>query len=440
MAPTPTKAAELADVVGEHGLDDTAQAAIKAYVDSAISTGVQDRIEEAAQAGLADFYRKNGLAATERPNLSPADKAPRNPLYNKRAPGAALDGKFEDMGELLVTLAGERRGDRTAATRLGELRNAFSTTVPSEGGFLVPEEFRAEMLRVALESAVIRPRARVIPMAQPRISFPMIDSTSNASSVFGGIIGYWTEEGGALTASSATFGRVTLDAAKLTGYAEVPNELLADSAISVSAFIDQVFPEALAWYEDSAFISGSGVGQPLGFLNATAAVTVSKEASQAADTLLWANIVKMYSRMLPTSLGRAVWIMNNDVLPQLLQMTLPVKNVAGTENVGGSAVGLSYGDGTSSPVLTLLGRPVILTEKVPTLGDLGDVNFVDLGYYLIGDRQQMSAMTSEHFKFSTDTTAYRIIERLDGRPWLQNAITPKTGANSVTPFVKLEAR
>jgi HK97 family phage major capsid protein len=148
----------------------------------------------------------------------------------------------------------------------------------------------------------------------------------------------------------------------------------------------------------------------------------------------------MYSRMLPTSLGKAVWIMNQDVLPQLLQMTLPVKNVAGTENVGGSAVGIAYGQGTSSPSFTLLGRPVILTEKVPSLTNLGDVNFVDLSYYAIGDRQQVSAMTSEHFKFSTDTTAYRITQRVDGRPLILSALTPRQGSNTVSPFVKLQAR
>jgi HK97 family phage major capsid protein len=76
----------------------------------------------------------------------------------------------------------------------------------------------------------------------------------------------------------------------------------------------------------------------------------------------------MYSRMLPTSLGKAVWIMNQDVLPQLLQMTLPVKNVAGTENVGGSRSASPTAQGTGTPQFTLLGRPVVLTEKVSTLG------------------------------------------------------------------------
>ncbi len=63
----------------------------------------------------------------------------------------------------------------------------------------------------------------------------------------------------------------------------------------------------------------------------------------------------------------------------------------------------------------------MLTEKVPTIGGAGsgkDISFIDFGYYLIGDRQQMRAESSMHAKFTTDLTSYRVIERVDGRGWL----------------------
>src|SRR3546814_6777044 len=72
-----------------------------------------------------------------------------------------------------------------------------------------------------------------------------------------------------------------------------------------------------------------------------------------------------------------------------------------TVGTGGSAVWLT--DGTGAPTLTLLGRPVIMTEKAPgALGDVGDLSFVDLGMYLIGDRQMMTVDSSEHVKFTSD--------------------------------------
>jgi HK97 family phage major capsid protein len=224
---------------------------------------------------------------------------------------------------------------------------------------------------------------------------------------------------------------VVLDAKKLTAYTEAPNELISDSLVSFQALIDQIFPEALGFYEDDAFLNGSGVGEPLGVLNGTAAVSVTKETGQAADTIVWENVIKMYARMLPQSLGRAVWVASIDTFPELATMALSV-------GTGGGPVWLN--NGVEGPPMTILGRPVIFTEKVPVLGDAGDINLIDFGFYLIGDRQVMSAQSSEHYKFGNDMTAYRIIERVDGRPWLSSAITPKNGGATLSPFVKIAAR
>ena len=50
-------------------------------------------------------------------------------------------------------------------------------------------------------------------------------------------------------------------------------------------------------------------------------------------------------------------------------------------------------------------------------------------------------MVSEHYQFANDKTSFRIIERVDGRPWLQSAITPhNNSANTLSPFVQLASR
>jgi HK97 family phage major capsid protein len=412
----------------------------RTVLDKDISIATQ--VREETQRVLADWLRENGPEELIAPvNFSSElragsqdatrELAMKQGLYNPRAMGAAIDTEFQGSADYFRSIWHNTNRDAKLQARIARIRNAFSSTVPSEGGFLIPESLRSELLRVSLETAIVRPRARVIPMETLRVPFPAIDATSNVNSVYGGIIGYWTEEGAALQASQATFSRVVLDAKKLTAYTEVPNELISDSAMSFQAFIDNIFPEALAWYEDDAFINGSGVGEPLGFMNADASVVVSKESGQAADTIVWENIVKMFARMLPQSLNRAIWIVSPDTFPELATMALSV-------GTGGSAVWLN--NGVSGPPMTILGRPVIVSEKVPKLGDLGDINFVDLSFYLIGDRQVMSAMSSPHFKFQNDQTAYRIIERVDGRPWLQNSITPKNNGATMSPFVKLEAR
>jgi HK97 family phage major capsid protein len=410
---------------------------------------IQKQVAEGVQKVTQDFFRDhapeglaprvevpanfNGGGATRMPTAENR-AARRAGTYNPNAMGAKIDDLFNGAGEYFQAIwHGNTQRTAEVQNKIAKVKNAFSSNVPSEGGFLIPEVLRSELLTVALETAIVRPRARVIPMDSLRVPFPAVDSTTNATSVFGGIICYWTQEAGTLTDSSAKFSQIVLDAKKLTAYTEVPNELIADSVISFEAYINQIFPEALAFYEDYAFLQGTGVGEPLGLLTAknTAMVSTTKEALQPADTIVWENIVKMFARMLPNSLNRAVWLVSPDTFPELATMALSV-------GTGGSAVWLN--NGAAGPPMTILGRPVIVTEKASVLGDAGDIAFVDLGMYLVGDRQAMSATSSMHFKFQNDVTAYRIIERVDGRPWLQSAITPKNGGATLSPFVQLEAR
>ena len=413
---------------------------------------IKAEVREQIQLGFAEWMKNHGA---DDKNLPPVDLTPgpaatpriqgfqssaHRALYGKRAPGQAVEGIFADSADFFQATHHDnarvhRSSDLTAKRdKLMTVMNSFGSEVPADGGFLIPETLRSDLLQVALESAIIRPRAQVIPMETLRVPIPMIDSTSNVSSVFGGIVCYWTEEASALTESQSQFGRVNLDAKKLTGYAEIPNELLAD-APAFMAFFDQVFPKALAWYEDIGFMTGSAVGEPTGFINCPASVQVAAEASQPTTTIVWENIVKMYARMLPSSLPNAVWIASIDSFPQLATMALSV-------GTGGSAVwiGNVQTPGSAAPPVSILGRPVIFTEKANALGTTGDINFVDLSYYLIGDRQMMQSTSSPHYKFANDKTVFRVVERVDGQPWLSSAITPRNAGPSLSPFVQLASR
>jgi len=407
---------------------------IRNYAENVLNKdqSIADQVRDETQRVLAQWLKDNQADGIRRVNLDPAQPvagrgARAQGLFNPKAMGAAIDTEFANSAEYFSAIWHYRQRDPDMEAKVKRIRAAFSSTVPSEGGFLVPETLRSELLRVSLETSIVRPRARVVPMETLRVPFPAIDSTSNVSSVFGGIVGYWTEEAAALTASQASFGRVVLDAKKLTAYTEVPNELIADSLISFQAFMDEIFPEALGFYEDLAFINGTGVGEPLGFLKGSGLVTVTENA---ANVVKFEDVVAMYSRMLPSSLGRAVWVASIDVFPQLAAMVVP-------GGAAPNAVWLSNGQVVEGPPMSILGRPVIFTEKVPKLGTTGALSFVDFGFYLLGDRQVMSAMSSPHFKFSNDVTAYRIVERVDGRPWLQSAITPKNSSATLSAYVTL---
>ena len=416
------------------------------------------QMREQIQMGMADLAKSHGLGGVPPVDLSDGRPtvagtwARKNALYNKAAPGAAVDKVWAKAGAATPI---DRRQERTAFLRalslqcgamarlpegeellrqLGEtekIRNSFGTNVPSDGGFLVPESFRSDLLMVALEHSIIRQRATVIPMAGQRVNIPAVDSTTDASSVFGGVVCYWVDEGTAPTETSAKFQNAVLDAKKLMAYLTAPNELVAD-APAFGGFLDAVLPQAIAFEEDYRFMQGLGAGEPLGFVNCPAAVIASAVSGQGANTIVVDNLAAMFARMLPSSLSNAIWIASIDTFPQLA--LLSVSGVIGNS----TPVWMNNGVQGAPPV-SIYGRPVYFTEKLPTLGTTGDINFVDPSFYLIGDRQTIQASASPHYAFNVDKTAYKIIERVDGRPWLQNAITPKNSGNTLSPFVQLSS-
>jgi HK97 family phage major capsid protein len=364
-------------------------------------------------------------------------------VYNRASHGAKLEREIKDqgfgsIGEYCQAIYAEkatsvrnRQALLAKLERVREIQNSFGSEVPADGGLLIPEIQRSELLQLALEDALVRPRATVIPMQTLKTYIPAVDETSHVSSLFGGVTFFWTEEGAQLAESQASFAKIALDVKKLTGFFKAPNELLAD-APAFTTWFDSRIPAGLAWQEDVSFMTSTGVGEPLGFVNCPAAVVQAAEAGQPTATLVWENIVKMYSRMLPSSLGKAVWLAAIDTFPQLATMALSV-------GTGGAPVWLN--NGTVGPPMSILGRPVYFTEKLPALGTTGDICFADLSYYLIGDRQMAQISASEHFAFQNDQTAFKIIERVDGRPWLQSALTPhNNSSNTLSAFVQLASR
>lgn len=382
--------------------------------------------QKAAEQAAAEVSKMLADAEVARPVMG----GERSEHYNAKAPGAALDGIFNTAGEFYQAIWPENQ-DADLRDKFNTYQNALRTTDGGDGGYLVPEEMRNSLEAVALESTVVRPRAVRVPMGASRVKQPVIDSTSNASSVFGGLTTYWTSEEAAVTESTPKFGEVVLDANKLTVYATATREMLQDSAISVEGILNSLVPQALAHAEDVKFIRGTGAGEPLGFLNAGSKIEVAKRSGQAADTIVWENLVDMYSRLLPGSASSAVWVAHPNTFPELATMALSV-------GTGGSAIWLQ--NGAAAPPLSILGRPVIFSEKMSTLGDAGDIALVDFNYYMVGDRQQLTAEVSRDFLFSTDKVAYKFIQRLDGRPSLLSAITPNQGSTTLSAFITLAAR
>jgi len=344
-------------------------------------------------------------------------------------------GPFNSFGEQLQAIMRAGMPGGQTDQRLFAAASGLNETTPSDGGFLVQQDFSPALLQGAYDASRVAPRVNRIPIspASNGLKLPGIDESSRANgSRWGGVQSYWAGEADEATASKPKFRQIELNLKKLIGVCYATDELLADGP-ALEAVIRQAFEDEIAFQIDNAIINGTGAGQPLGILNSGALVTVSKEAGQGAKTILFENICGMFSRMPGRNRANAVWYVNQDVEPQLFTMSLAV-------GTAGAPVYLPGGAASASPYASLFGRPVIPIEQCPTLGIAGDILFVDPSQYLLIDKGGLQAQMSIHVRFVYDESVFRFTYRLDGQPSWASPMTPFQGSATVSPYVCLATR
>ena len=416
MEVTKTKAEELKTLAEE--LKPYLSPESKAYVDekvSEIKKSIQETrtftpVSEVKPADALKMYKD--LAQGQMPSDIKGMTA-------ETAKGLAGFGKAVYMREHNMGLA------EPVAKALGEIQG-------STGGFLIPYEFRPELLKLIIEDQIVRPRAQVVPMATDTLWYPRIVDTSHASSIHGGVKGTWTAEAGTLGTGDPAFGQMQLIAKKFTDYVTVSNELLADSPISIAPLLGNLLREGLGFFEDHDMLWGFGAGQVQGIMKAACLISATRTTT---SHIKYDDIRNMQTRLFPSSYKRAVWVCSPGALADILNMSMAV-------GTGGNGVFIANIPGQTAAQdfpMTIFGRPLVISEKMSDLGTAGDILLADFNYYIIGDRMSLSLTSSEHVAFATDQTAFRAIERLDGAPWIDSALTPNNGGSTLSSFVTLAA-
>lgn len=308
----------------------------------------------------------------------------------------------------------------------------------TDGGFAVPSDFCKDIQVIFEGEESLLSMTDIIETGSNNLVVPVDETTPWQAS--GGIQAYWESEGKPATTSKPELNNNILHLDKLMALVPISEELLED-AFGLDAYLRRKAPEVINAKINDAILNGTGVGMPLGILNAQVTVSVAKENSQPADTLKAENLIKMWARCYGPSRRRSVWLYNQDIETQLMAAAIAVKNVAGTENVGGFPVYLPPGGLASTPYATLFGRPMIPTQACQTLGDKGDIMLVDLKQYLTAVKTRgMRQETSIHLWFDYDIVAFKFVMRVAGQPWLSSPILPKNSINTLSPFVVLDER
>ena len=299
--------------------------------------------------------------------------------------------------------------------------------VGADGGFRVPPEFSREIFRVVTEEDSLLPLTDNMPVTGNSMVFPTDEATPWGTE---GVRAFWDGEAKAATETKPNLTPNTMRLKKLTALVPVSDELMADAA-GLDAYLTSKTGQAIRWKSNDAIVNGDGAGKPMGIAGHAAEISVAKVSGQTADTVVAENVGAMLSRLLPGSLGRAVWLVNPDVLPQLITMQIGNQPVW-TPSSGGLQ---------ETPAGRLLGRPIILTETCQTLGDKGDIRLVDFGMYrTLTKAGGIETATSMHLYFDASAMAFRAVFRIDGQPILSKAVSMPNTTNTRSAYVTLAER
>jgi HK97 family phage major capsid protein len=316
----------------------------------------------------------------------------------------------------------------------GLVMNAPSTFssegVGADGGFAVPPDFQNEIWqKVAGEDSIVA-RTDEHTTTKNTMVWPADETTPWDTT--GGIQAYWESEAAQLTASKVALKNKTIRLNKLTVLIPVTEELLED-APSLDSYLRKKCFEKFDFKITLKLIAGTGVGEPMGILNSPSLVTVPKVSGQVASTIMSANIEAMWAAMYAPCRRNAIWLINQDIEPQLAGLYIPIPTtLGGSTYAGGWPLYYPQGSIAGTPYATLKGRPIVETQACSMLGTPGDIILVDLKQYLTAAKTGgIKTDVSMHLYFDYDLYVYRMILRFAGQPWWEKVITPLNDATNL---------
>lgn len=408
---------------------------------------IQDRnTQDSRLSALEKFGDQPQASLTAPVNPNPTAGAGTDPHERRSNPnivGGPDSLKFGTFGEMLKAVWNfdthrvfDRRLKWDDTSDPQAAASGLNEGTPSEAGFLVEQETMAGLFQRTYETSALLNRIETVQIGERfnGLKVNAIDETSRANgSRFGGVTSSWEGEAETPTAGKPTFRQIKLDLKDLKALYYATDDVLKDT-VALESVVSKAISSEMEFKLEDAIINGTGAGQPLGILNSGCLLSVAKETGQVAATLVYENITKMWARMWSKSWLNSVWLINQELLPQLFTMTLSV-------GTGGMPVYLPPGGASASPYGSLFARPVIPVEYCAALGTVGDVILADLSQYLGIDKGGLQTASSMHVRFIYNEMTYRFIFRFDGQPTWHSALTPYKGTSStLSPFVALAAR
>ena len=316
--------------------------------------------------------------------------------FDEGADGACmpLSMKLAMMGTKWALNVGYSKADIASAIKASTMVSSSLTL----GGYTIPDDFRLPVLDLPVEAPHIIDRATVVPCPTGEITMPKSNQTDDNE--YGGMTGSWISEAGEKPKTDTTFEQVKIAAHEYAMHTQISHRLLSRSPIGMERWIAtkgrQVCLDAL----DTAFTNGDGNGKPLGILQTSGIREVTRAGAGAVSN---ADLVKLKYALRPQHRARGVYLLEDGVL-EALELLEDTQNRPLFKN--------SIANG---PYDMIAGYPYVSSTRMPTIGNDGDVAFVDLSEYYVAMEEDIVVKRSDDFAFTNNVATIAIFVVVGGR-------------------------
>lgn len=254
----------------------------------------------------------------------------------------------------------------------GLMTKALSVGSDPDGGYMVTPGMTSRIIKLVEETSPLRALAGV-----ENISSDALEILEDRDAAAAG----WTSETGAVSdTTTPQVGKRTIYVHELYAQPKATQKLVDDAAIDIENWIAEKVASIFARKEATAFISGSGVGQPRGILTYDAGAEwgeIEQIDSGSNGAVTADSLVELYYSLKEEYAARATFLMNRSVV----QAVRLLKETTTDQYLWQPGLALGAPD-------TLMGVPVAQSNDMPVAqtGSLS-VAIADFSQaYLIVDR------------------------------------------------------
>lgn len=312
----------------------------------------------------------------------------------------SAQGKFAKTIAFLKALVGGDTQTCKDISNEARVKANLSEGTTTAGGFLVPEEFSSEILRLVPSYGVIRQNARIIPMRHDLLNIPVAGTQDVTTS--------WVNEAAQITSTDPTFRNCVLTINKLASIPKVTSELLADANVDVIQYLSMIIAEAFGNAED---VQGfKGVGSPfVGLLNGTGMPTYPHASGTGFECLSYPDLVGMTTALYASATANAKFYFHRTMIGRIRGLI----TTAGAPILGATANEVAGYPLVSSEVLLGMQSTAFRTDATTyaIFGDLRQAMALGVRGGIEMKISDQGTVGSDNL-FEKDMVALRMIERV----------------------------